>query len=330
MKVHVTFPLFESALAALREQGWVIDMAHAQPPESEETLLRSTVGCEGILCSLFDRLDRNFFEALDREYASRAESETQLRCIAQFGVGHNNIDIQAATDRGIVVTNTPGVLTDATAEIAVMLMLAAARRLGEGERIVRAGKWTGWEPSQMLGVGITGKTLGIVGAGRIGAATARKMRGFEMRVLYASRQANHSLEQELGARQVSLDELLAEADFVSIHVPLTSETRHLVGERQLRAMKPTAVLVNTSRGAVVDEAALVQALKEGWIGAAGLDVYEHEPALTPGLAELENVVLAPHLGSATRETREQMGLLAARNLIAVLNGDRPPTPVNAP
>lgn len=317
MRVYVTFDLFEPAMAVLREAGLDVAVWQGELPLSAEMLAERADGCDGVLCTLFDRIDGSFFDRVPAP---------PLRAVAQFGVGYDNIDVTEAARRRVTVTNTPGVLTDATAELAVTLMAAAARRIGEGERLVRAGEWTGWEPGQMLGRGLSGRTLGIVGAGRIGTATALKTRGFEMPVLYTSRRSNDALDAA-GGRRVELDELLRESDFVSLHVALNSDTRHLIDEARLARMKPTAVLVNTARGAVIDERALVAALRERKIAAAGLDVYENEPRLTPGLAELPNVVLAPHLGSATLEVREAMGVLAARNLVAALRGERPPNAV---
>ncbi|MBI1783891.1 D-glycerate dehydrogenase [Candidatus Sumerlaeota bacterium] len=324
MKIHVTFNFFQSPLKLIRDQEWEISTYAGSYPQPQDALLQAMTDCDGLICTLFDRLDKAFFANLPRD------AKHPLRAISQFGVGYDNIDIAAAETAGIIVTNTPGVLTDATAEIAIALMLAAARQISEGERLVRSGEWTVWEPNQMLGTGLTGKTLGIIGAGRIGTATALKARGFNMRTLYAARNPNLILETELGAERVSFAQLLGEADFISVHVPLTPATRHLIGSDQLRLMKPTAILVNTSRGAVIDEAALAAALREGRIAAAGLDVYENEPRLTEGLAKLSNVVLAPHLGSATRETREKMGMLAATNLIAALKGENPPNRVRPP
>jgi glyoxylate reductase len=221
------------------------------------------------------------------------------------------------------VTNTPGVLTEATADLTWALILAAARRVVEGDHLMRTGRWTGWQPLQLLGLQLTGATLGIVGAGRIGTAVALRSQGFCMKVLYVDDQPNPELESRLGARRVPLSELLPQVDVLSLHTPLTPKTRHLIGENELAAMKPAAVLVNTSRGPVVDETALVAALREGRIMAAGLDVYEHEPRLTPGLAALPNVVLLPHLGSAATATREKMSRMVAENVIAVLQGREP-------
>jgi glyoxylate reductase len=228
----------------------------------------------------------------------------------------------------VVATNTPGVLVDATADIAMALILMSTRRLGEAERMVREGGSWSWSMFFMLGTGLQGKTLGIVGLGQIGAATARRARAFGMRIAYAGRRrADAALESELGAGMLDLDELLATADVVSIHTPLSDATRHLIDGRRLALMKPTAHLVNTSRGPVVDEAALAAALRDGTIAGAGLDVFEREPEIHPGLRGLENVVLIPHLGSATIETRTAMGVLAAENTVAVLAGRPPPTPI---
>ncbi len=249
--------------------------------------------------------------------------------IANMGVGYNHIDIAAATRRGIPVSNTPGVLTDATADLAFTLILAVARRVVEGDRRVREGKFKLWAPFLFLGREVSGKTLGIVGFGRIGRAVARRAAGFGMRVLYHNRsRLTPAEERESPAEYADLNTLLAQADFVSLHVPLSGETRHLIGAEELSRMKPTAYLINTARGPVVDEVALLATLQRGMIAGAGLDVYENEPALTPGLADLPNVVLLPHVGSATLETRTAMAAMAARNLIAGLDGQRPPNLVN--
>lgn len=253
----------------------------------------------------------------------------RLRCVSLYAVGFNNVDIDSATARGVVVGNTPGVLTDATADCAVGLMLATARRLCEGDREVRAGRFQGWAPEYLLGQDITGAALGLVGFGRIGQAVARRALGFSMRVRY-----HDSTDPPVGpdlagaVERIPLERLLRESDIVSMHTPLTAGTRHLVGEPELRAMKPTAILVNTSRGAVVDEAALVRALREGWIAGAGLDVYEAEPELASGLTECATAVLAPHLGSATVRTRAAMAELCAGNAVDALAGRVPRHCVN--
>jgi glyoxylate reductase len=246
---------------------------------------------------------------------------SELRVVANFAVGYDNVDLEACRERGVVVTNTPDVLTNATAELAVALMLAAARRLGEAERIVRRREWRGWEPEQLLGRELAGATVGIVGLGRIGSRVAELLEGFSPRLLHSSRR------QRPGAERRELEELVAESDFVTLHLPLTEGTRHLVGARLLARFKPGSIFVNTARGGLVDTQALVQALRRGPLAAAGLDVYEHEPEVTEGLLALENVVLAPHLGSATRNTRIAMGMLCVDALRAVLLEGRAPANV---
>lgn len=264
-------------------------------------------GVDALLCLLTDRIDAPLLEGAER-----------LRIVANMAAGTDNVDLAAAERLGIAVTNTPDVLSEATADLAFALLLAVARRLVEGDRWVRAGRFRGWSPDLLLGLDVSGRTLGIVGAGRIGRAMARRAEGFGMQVLAR------------GSREgPPLEELLERSDFLSLHIPLRAETRHLIGEPELRRMRRHAVLINTARGPVVDEAALVRALREGWIAGAGLDVYEREPALAPGLAELENVVLAPHVGSATHGTRARMAEIAADNIIACLAGRPLPTPVVA-
>jgi len=280
-------------------------------------LLDGVRGRDAVLCLLTD--------AIDAEVLDAAQG---CRIFANYAVGYNNIDVAAATARGIAVSNTPGVLTDATADLTWALLFSVARRIAEGDRYTRAGRFKGWSPMLLLGGDISGRTLGIVGAGRIGTAVALRSRGFRMRVLYCDRVQNEALEQAVGARPVDLDTLLRESDFVSIHVDLNESTRHLIGARELGLMKPTAYLLNSSRGPVIDEAALVAALRERRIAGAGLDVFENEPALAPGLAELDNVVIPPHLGSATTGTRTKMATLAAANVVAMLRGERPPNIVN--
>jgi glyoxylate reductase len=273
---------------------------------------------DGVLSQLTDTVDNDILEAA-----------IQTRVISNVAVGYNNIDVKNATRLGILITNTPGVLTSATADLAWALLFAAARRVVEGDAYTREGRFKSWDINLFLGAEITGKTLGVIGAGRIGTAVAMRSVGFGMRVLYYSNHRNEILEKILHARRKNLDVLLKESDFVSLHVPLLPETEHLIGSRELGMMKKTAFLINTSRGPVVDENALVQALRDKTIAGAGLDVYEREPMLEPGLTELDNVVLLPHLGSATLETRARMAVLAAENLIAGLKGKRPPNIVNA-
>ena len=272
-------------------------------------------GKQALICLLTERVDR---EVLD---AGR-----DLKVVANIAVGYDNIDVAAARERGVVVTNTPDVLTEATAECTWALVLAAARRIPEGERLLRRGAWRGWALDFMLGTELTGKQLGIVGMGRIGRAVAARAPAFGMRVVFAEAGDRPGPDVD-GATRVSLDELLVTSDVVSLHVPLTPATRHLIDRRALARMRRTAILVNTSRGPVVDEAALAWALDGRLIAAAALDVYEREPEVLPALLALENVVLAPHLGSGTVETRTAMADLAVRNAIAVLEGRPPITPV---
>jgi glyoxylate reductase len=254
-----------------------------------------------------------------------------LRVVANYGVGYDNIDLEAASVRGIVVTNTPDVLTDATADLAMALLLAAARRLREGLDLARSGDWDGWHPTQLLGMGLQGRVLGILGAGRIGAATARRAAAFGMEIVYWNRSASPALESETGARRVgNLDSLLAGADVVSVHLPLTTETHGLLDGVRLETMRPGSILVNTARGAIVDQGALAEALLSGHLGAAGLDVFVSEPDIPAELRTLPNCVVLPHLGSATREARQAMWDLAAANARAVLGGGEPITPVLLP
>jgi glyoxylate reductase len=314
-KVLVTRGIPEAGLSVLAP--FDVRVLHERPPERDE-LLEAVSGASGVLSTATETMDGEVMDAAGEN----------LRIIANMAVGYDNVDVEAAGERGVVVTNTPGVLDETTADVAFMLLLAAARRLGEGERLLRAGKWEWWGPKQLMGRDVWGKRLGIIGFGRIGQALARRAKGFGMDILYHNRSRREEAEQELGARYLELDDLLKTADFISIHTPLTPETTHLIGAQELRKMKPQAVLVNTSRGPVVDEAALADALADRRIFAAGLDVYEEEPTVHPKLLELETVVLAPHIGSASVETRDKMAALAAENIVAVLSGEEPKTPVN--
>lgn len=273
---------------------------------------------DAVISMLSDPIDKEVIEA-----------GKNLKVIANYAVGYNNIDIEAATKSGIAVVNTPDVLTEASADLAWALLLAVSRRVVEGDTMTRAGKFRGWAPELLLGVPVYGQTLGIIGAGRIGQAVARRAKGFGMRVLYHNRKRlPKAIENDLGMSYAALDDLLAESDFVSLHCPLTPETKHLIGPRELGLMKQTAVLINTARGPVVDEEALLQALRKKTIFGAGLDVYEKEPLLTPGLADLPNVVLTPHIGSADTRTRLAMVDMVLNDIIAVLNNERPQNLVN--
>jgi len=284
---------------------------------SRSRVERELKTCQGALILIGYRMSREVFRG-----------SPFLECVANFGVGYDNIDVQAARERGIVVTNTPEILTDATADIAWALILACARRIPEGERMVRKGRFKGWHPTMLLGVDLKGATLGLYGFGRIGQAVARRAAGWDMKVLYHQRhRAPRAVERATGARRCSFLRLLASSDVLSVHAPLTPETRGRFGEREFRRMKRSAVFVNTGRGPIHDEKALARALEEGRLFSAGLDVYEKEPEVYPRLRRLENCVLLPHLGSGTVETRRKMAVLAARNLERVLTGRRALTPV---
>jgi len=316
MSVYITRAIPEAGIAKLTAAGLSVSMnPFGRQLLSEE--LRDEVGRhDGVICQLADRIDEDVLRA----------GLPRCKVFAACAVGYDNIDLVAAKQLGITITNTPDVLTEATADLTWALLLATARRLGEGERVVRAGAWRGWGMLDFLGVDVCGKTLGIVGAGRIGTAVARRASGFSMQVVYYDRDRREQIES-LGARYVSLTSLLESSDFVSLHTPLTEETRHLIDRKTLECMNRHAVLINTSRGAVVDQAALLEALQYGRIAGAGLDVYENEPVVPRELLALENVVVLPHIGSATVSTRSRMAEIAAENVIAVLRGEEPPTPV---
>lgn len=287
-------------------------------PLARQKLLDSIKDKNGLISMLTDNINEEVLE-----------QARQLQMIAHYGVGYNNIDTRAAASRGILVSNTPGVLTDATAELAFALILAISRRVVELDRITREGRFTHWAPTLYLGREVTGKTLGIIGMGKIGQALARMAKGFNMRILYHNRnRIDISGENMPASEYVSLNKLLQEADFVSLNVPLTGETKHLIGAKELGLMKPTAYLINTARGPVVDERALLDCLRKKKIGGAGLDVYENEPALTPGLETLDNVILLPHVGSGTIETRMRMATMAVQHLIEGLSGQVPGHLVN--
>ena len=317
--VYVTRRIPQEGIDILRSCAEVRVWPDRLPPP-RDVLLREVGEADGLLSLLTDEIDADMMAAAPR-----------LRVISNYAVGYDNIDVPSATARGIWVTNTPGVLTEATADFAFALLLAAARRIVEGDRETRSGGWLTWEPQYLLGADVHGATLGIIGMGRIGEAVARRARGFSMRILYADPNPRADLESELGIEPSDLNTLLGHSDFVSLHAPLTLDTQHLLGPDAFAAMRRGLVLVNTARGELIDESALVAALQDGTVGAAGLDVYAEEPLPTNHpLARLPNVVLAPHLGSATVGARRDMATMAARNLVAVLSGDRPPHPVNSP
>jgi lactate dehydrogenase-like 2-hydroxyacid dehydrogenase len=315
--VYVSRLLTDRAMAALDELGHPLVVGQERPPTREE-LLRDVAGAVAVVCTLTDPVDADVLDAAGR----------QLRIVANVAVGYDNIDVPALHERGVVVTNTPGVLDDATADLTMGLILSAARRIPEGDRFLRRQTPWIWGPRMMVGLDLSaGATLGIVGYGRIGRAVARRARAFGMRMLATPSRARVWDADADQVTFVELDELLAESDVVTLHVPLTSETHHLIGKAALARMKPTALLVNTARGPVVDTDALVRALQAGRLGGAALDVYEDEPDVDPRLVALEQVVLTPHLGSAATATREAMCGLAVRNVAEVLAGRPPVTPV---
>jgi len=316
--ILVTRKLPSAAMALLDENFEIVCNPHNRVLTREE-LLSGVRGKEGLLPLLTDRIDDEVMEA----------AGPQLKIIANYAVGYNNIDVGAATERKIAVTNTPGVLTDTTADLTMALLLAVARRIVESHIYASAGSYQGWDPLLFLGTDVHHKTLGLLGFGRVGFAVAKRAIGFDMRILYYDQQrADPDLENQVGAIYVDLETLLKESDFVSIHVPLTEGTRGLIGSETLALMKPTAFLINTARGEIVQEDALVRALQEKLIAGAGLDVFEHEPAIHPALMKVSNVVILPHVGSASMETRTKMGLMAAENLIAAFRGEIPPNCLN--
>lgn len=315
-KVLATRPLFEAAREILNKS---FDVEYWTQPEriSREELLRRTRDKEALVCLLTERVDEELLAAAPK-----------LKIAANVAVGFDNMDVPACTKRRVAATNTPGVLDETTADFAWTLLMAVARRVGEGEQLARSGQWKGWDLDQLCGTDVWGKTLGILGFGRIGRGVARRAGGFLMKVIYHDAvRAPEALEKELHAEYREFNRLLAESDFVSVHVPLLPETRRLLSTAQFSSMKPTAFVINTSRGPVVDEAALVQALEGGKIAGAALDVFENEPAIHPGLKR-PNVVLTPHIASASIETRTKMACMAAENVVALLSGKRPPNILN--
>jgi len=310
-KIYLTRRIPDEGIKLLEEEHEVEIYEGDAPPPKEE-IIEKVRDKEGLLCLLTDPIDRDVLNAAPK-----------LRAISTYAVGYDNIDIEEATRRKIPVSNTPGVLTETTADLTWALIMAIARRIVEGDKMVREGKFKGWGPMVLLGNDVYGKTLGIIGAGRIGQAVGRRAKGFNMKILYHSRERKPDFERECNAKFVGFKELLKESDYITLHIPLTKETYHIIGEKEFKMMKNTAYLINTARGKCVDEKALVKALENKDIAGAALDVFENEPFLTPGLAQLENVVLAPHAGSASVETRTKMAVIAAENLIASLEGKMP-------
>lgn len=317
-RVFVTRKLPGDGIDILRQQADVEVWPGDLPPDRKD-LLAAAANADGLIALLTDTIDEQVLAAAP-----------QLKVISNIATGYDNIDLEAATNRGIAVTNTPGVLDETTADFAFALLMAAGRRVAEADRFVRAGRWQTWSPTLLLGQDIHNATLGVIGMGGVGAAMARRARGFGMELLYHSRSRRHELEAELGMTAVNLADLLRLSDFISVHVPLTNQTRGLLGARQFGLMKPTAILINTARGGVIDEHALARALESGQIAGAGLDVVEHEPldSASP-LMTMENVVVAPHIASASFATRAKMSIMAVESCLAALRGERPPNCLNA-
>jgi glyoxylate reductase len=316
-RVLVTRPIPDAGLQMLRETCDVRLLEYELPPP-HEVLLQEIADVDGLLCLLTEKIDAEIINA-----------GQHLKVISNFAVGYDNIDVAAATARGIPIGNTPGVLTNTTADLAFALLMAAARRIGEAERYVHAGKWKTWGPLLLLGADVYGATLGIVGFGRIGQAMAQRAKGFDMNILYHSRRPHDDAAREYGADYRDLETLLAESDFVSLHLPLTPETHHLIGEHELEMMKPTGILINTSRGGVIDPTALYHALQSGEIGYAALDVTEPEPIqMDDPLLNLDNCLIVPHIGSASVSARNKMATMSAANLLAGIKGEHLPNCVN--
>ena len=315
--VYVTRMIPQENIDALRKH-FDVEVNTEDRALSKDELKVKIKGKDGVVSLLTDTIDGEVLDA----------AGPQLKVVANYAVGFNNFDVAAATQRGVILTNTPGVLDDATATHTMALLLATARRIAEADKFVRDGKWKGWSPSFFVGLDVDRKTLGIAGLGRIGKNVAKKARAFDMQIIYSDVQRDLDFEKDVGARFVDKATLLKESDYLTLHVPLNAETRYYIGEKELNSMKKTAVLINAARGPVVDEKALVKALKEKVIWGAGLDVFEDEPALAPGLIDLDNAVIVPHIASATPETRLNMGRIAVGNVIKVLTGQAPDTCIN--
>lgn len=316
MKILITREIMHNGIDTLKKQFGVEEVElHKGDVMSPQELLEAVKGKEAILSLLTDKITAEVLDA----------AGPQLKLVSNYAVGFDNIDLKACTDRGIMVTNTPGVLTEAVAEHAIALLMAVARQIVEADKFTREGKYKYWEPMMFMGPKLYGKTLGIIGLGRIGHYMAKICKnGFDMRILYHDISRDDAFEKEFKAIYTNMDDLLEKSDVISVHVPLLPSTHHLIGEKEFKKMKPSAILLNTSRGPVVDEYALVRALKEGWIEGAGIDVFEFEPKLAEGLAECKNAVLTPHIASATREARIEMARLAAQSIVDVLANKKLP------
>ncbi|HPI38373.1 MAG TPA: D-glycerate dehydrogenase [Ignavibacteriaceae bacterium] len=316
MKIFITRKIPGIAESLLNKNGFDVTSFKKDKPISKQELLKSVKGIDALISLLTDKIDKDIIDAMPG-----------CKVIANYAVGYNNIDVNYAKSKGIVVTNTPDILTDATADLAVTLLLAAARRVIEGDNMMRQNKFEGWKPQLLTGVDVRNKTVGILGTGRIGTAFAKRMSGFDSKILYYDKTNNEQIEKRFGGKKVTLNTLLKKADFISIHLPLTPDTYHLLNKEKLQMLKSTAVVINTARGEIIEERELIKLLKGRKIFAAGFDVYENEPAVNSELFKLDNVVLLPHVGSATIETRSKMAELAAKNVIAVLKNKKPLTAV---
>ncbi len=317
MKVFITKELPGNPEKMLRKNGFKVTIHKGNRPVSRRELIKESADADALICLLTDKIDREIIAGLKK-----------CRVIANVAVGFNNIDIGAATEKNIIVTNTPDILTDATADLTMALLLAAARRIPEGERMMRANAFKGWKPDLLLGVELKNKILGIAGAGRIGSSVAQRAKAFGMKIIYTDHKQNPVIDIEEGAEMVPLNTLLKKSDIISFHLPLNQTTRHILNCANIKHLKRNAIIINTSRGEIIEEECLIKALKEKKILAAGLDVYENEPEINKEFLKLENVVLLPHIGSATRETRANMASLAAVNVLNILKGKEAQTPVN--
>ena len=317
MKVFITRKISEKAVDLLRKEKFQVNVYKKDKPISKKELIKNIKDADGVISLLTEKFDKELIDKLSK-----------CKVIANYAVGFNNIDVIYAAKKKIIVTNTPDVLTDSTADIAMSLILSCSRRLIEGERLIRQGKFKGWQPNLFLGLELKDKIVGIVGAGRIGTEAAIRAKAFKAKIVYFSRSRNYDLEKRTGAVKLSLNSLLKKSDIISIHLPLNEKTYRLLDREKLSLLKKSAIIVNTARGEIVDEKELIKILKQRKIFSAGFDVYENEPSINPELLKLDNVVLLPHIGSATEEARTAMALLAAKNVINVLKGKQPLTPVN--
>ena len=316
MKIFITREIPEAGILLLNKKGFEVSVYKKDKPISKNKLIKSVKNCDGLISLLTDKIDKAVIDSMKN-----------CKVIANYAVGFNNIDVDYANSKGIIVTNTPDVLTDSTADLAIALVLACARRITEAEKLVRDKKFVGWKPKLLLGLELRNKYFGILGAGRIGTEAAKRAHAFGCRIIYYSNSANSFLENKLNAEKLSLSSILKKSDILSLHLPLNTKTYQLLNEKNLNLLKKSAILINTARGEIVDEKILISMLKHKKIFAAGLDVYEGEPNIKKEFYKLDNVILLPHIGSATIEARSNMSLLAAKNVVAVLSGKRALTPV---